>query len=139
MAVETEIYDYVDDSDTNRFKKWLDDIGPGPTATINARLTNLADEPLTQWGQKKYAEKLSGQDDLWAIRVQVGKVRYRPIGIMGPDQNTFTLLAGATHSGHRKNKGYKPLSVFKTAQQRKANVRANPTKHRVRHSIKKTT
>ena len=136
MAIETGIYDYVDASDTNRFKQWLEAIGEGPKATINARLINLAEEPLTQWGQKKYAEKLSGQDDLWAIRVRVGKVRYRPIGIMGPGQNSFTLLAGATHSGHRKNRGYEPLSVFKTAQQRKANVRANPTKHRVRHSFK---
>ena len=41
MAIETEIYDYVDASGTNRFKQWLEAIGEGPKATINARLREM--------------------------------------------------------------------------------------------------
>lgn len=133
MSIKVEIYDYVDNFGKNRFKEWFDGIGLKPKAKINTMLTNLAEEPLPKWHTWKSVENLSREDDLWVIKAKVDGVQWRAIGIMGPGLNKFTLLAGGTHS---RGRGYEPRGLFGIAHERKANVRENPQRHRVIHTIK---
>ena len=110
-------------------------IGIKAKAKINAALKILEQEPIKFWHKTKLAEKLKGQKDLWAVTVLYMRVQYRPIGIVGPGENTFTLLAGAIE---KENK-YIPATVFEVAQGSKAIVQAGPAKYRRPHDYSEAT
>lgn len=132
MSIEVLFYDYKDDSG-NRFKQWMDNIGVDPKSKINAKLRVLENVPIPQWHlYTKYIEKLKHQPDLWEIKAKADKTQWRPIGIVGPEGKTFTLLDGAS----KKDNKYNPPTVFNRAQQRKKNVIKDTAGHRTHHVYK---
>lgn len=132
MSEEVTIYDYLDHAGANLFSQWMDGIGKRPKAKINSMLYILAAVPLEHWHEYKYTENLRGENDLWTIKAFVEDVQWRPIGIMGPGEKTFTLLVGANERQRR----LEPASAIATAHARKANVRSNPDQHRRAHAYR---
>lgn len=133
MSIQVVFYDYVDASGENCIKAWMDSIGVKPRSKINSLLRTLENVPRAQWHQySKYIENLKGAVDLWEIKAYVDKVRWRPIGCLGPGENTFTLLAGAIERGGK----FEPATALDTAQQRKNEVRKDTLRYRTHHAYK---
>ena len=134
MSLRVVIYDYVEENEgdgplRNFIADWMETIGVRPKAKINGILKNLSETPPEEWHKTKAAEKLKGQDDLWEIKAFASNVQWRPIGVFGPGQGTFTILAGAKEIGRK----LLPLTVLKIAQRRKANLQNDPPRHRRHH------
>ena len=129
MAVQVEIYDYIDASNRNRISEWMDSIGKRPKARLAGLFHNLEDTPADKWHSIKAAKKLTGQPDLWEIIAFVDKIQWRVIGFFGTGAGEFTLLVGCLKKGNKLD----PPSTLNTAQNRKIDVHGDPIKWRASH------
>ena len=127
MADEVKIYDYFEGD--NLIERWMDAIGSRPKAKLTSILNNLRQVKLQHWHTYPTVEKLKGENDLWEIKAFSADVRWRPLGMFGPGEQSFTLLVGAIE----KDRILLPLTVITTAHQRKGNVRRNPDAYRRLH------
>ena len=132
MAIQVEIYDYVDafhPRRINRIVEWMDSIGKRPKARLVGIFHNLEDTPADKWHTTKAAKKLTGQPDLWEIIAFVDKIQWRIIGFFGTGAGEFTLLVGCLKKGQKLD----PPSTLDKAQDRKIDVQGNPMNWRVSH------
>jgi hypothetical protein len=103
------------DRGENVFKKWVRSQPVNAQAEIKSRLRYL--KTLNAW-EVPYVKKLRGTKCLFEIRIKKNNVQYRPLGFYGPDQNEFTLLAGAIE----KDSKFQPRTVIQTAETRRKKI-----------------
>lgn len=107
-------YDYVETSDRNPIRDWLDSLPPDDREKIDTRLRYMAAMP--RWPEK-WVSKYRGTDELFEFRITGNKIQYRPLGTyFGARQ--YVLLAGAIEKGDKI-----PKSDVETALRRLVLVR----------------
>jgi hypothetical protein len=92
-------------------------------ATLNARLSYLAQQPHTAW-VRPHADLLHKDcPGITELKVKASMVQYRPLGFFGPRRGEFTFLSGFT-----KDKNKFPKNECARAQDRRIEVTNAPDK-----------
>lgn len=116
MAGYWTFRDYVAANGVNEIHVWLDNLSARAKAKINWRIQQLGAMP-------RFERPLTGKlrDDcegFFELRVEVGRVQYRPICCYGPGKTDVTILFGAIEKDHK----FDPLSACLIARRNMAHM-----------------
>jgi hypothetical protein len=121
------LYDYVTAAEVNEILVWANGLQKTERAKLNAKL-----DMLTLHGPNLRPQVLTGTDAPGIQKLRVhGSVQLRPLLCEGPVniETEFTLLAGAKEVAFK----LKPTGILGVAEDRKAEVTADPQIRRVAH------
>lgn len=122
-----QIYDYINSSGENEFKKWSENLQKEQLGRLNERL-----DKLKQHGKGLLPEMLSDTSDTKLKKLKIkGKVQLRPLLCYGPVDmdNEFTLLKGAKEVQSR----WVPKDAIDKALKNRSEVIADPENRRRPH------
>jgi hypothetical protein len=86
---------YVDDTDTNVFDAWYEDLPTKAQAKLDWILKLFEPRPNNEW-ISKYFKKLKGYENLYEVRFEIQGIVYRPLGSFAPFRKDFTFTIGTT-------------------------------------------
>ncbi|MGB6837010.1 MAG: type II toxin-antitoxin system RelE/ParE family toxin [Dehalococcoidia bacterium] len=127
MGSEFTFYDYVGDQGDNVIHAWLQVMPKKVKVKFNKQIMYLEATPLGQWSRPYVAILAEDCAGLFEIRVKLGQ-EYRMMGTHMPGRKP-TLLHCFIKPGKKV-----PTMECNRALSKKAQVTADPRKHRVEHN-----
>jgi hypothetical protein len=113
---------FLKDNGENVMDEWLETLPFEDQAKIEARITLLKATPI---GITHYFDKYHKSKNIYEIRINGNRVKYRPLGFQGPGKGVFTLLMGAKERDGK----LVPNQAIRTAEQRCVLVMSNPGRY----------
>ena len=117
-------YDYLGPSGRNAIRDWIENQPAGTRQRLKARLNTLVAELQNvlepQFDRRHNVGQLRGPcAGLYELTLKIDRIQFRPIGVYGPEQHEFTLLAGA----EERDGQLRPDGVCETAHERSGHIR----------------
>jgi len=108
-------WNYCSEAGNNLIERWYQDQNASVQADFDVTLNNLAG--MQDWRDTHEFKMLKGKfSGLGEIRFKTGNVQYRPVGMFGPGEKTFTILVVS----YKKGSVYHPPDAFDLALRNKS-------------------